>query len=69
MRGLKVPVDYSNQFWSDKILVLFCEGSKPNISMISGFLPPGMLINGLDIPTYFKKYKKIMETCSKKCVL
>ena len=35
--GLKAPWDYSDQFWSHKILVLLCEGLKPPNSMISGF--------------------------------
>ena len=39
--GLKAPGDYSDQFWSNKISVLLCEGAKPNISMFSGFLTPG----------------------------
>ena len=35
MIGLKAPVDYVDQLWSNKILMLLCEGPKPNISMIS----------------------------------
>ena len=38
--GLKAPGNDSVSFWSDKILVLLCEGPKPNMSMISGFLNP-----------------------------
>ena len=29
------------QFWFIKIPILLCDGPKPNISMISGFLTPG----------------------------
>ena len=32
--------NYSASFWSTRISVLSCEGPKPNISMISGFLNP-----------------------------
>ena len=38
--GLKVLGDYLNQFWSNKILVLLCEGPKLNASRISGVLNP-----------------------------
>ena len=39
--GLKAPDNYSDQFGSNKISVLFCEGPKPNMSILSGFLNPG----------------------------
>ena len=38
--GLKALGNYSDQFWSNKISVLLCEGPKPQNSMISGFLDP-----------------------------
>ena len=38
--SLKAPGNYSASFRSNKTLVLLCEGPKPNISMISGFLDP-----------------------------
>ena len=41
MIGLKAPGDNSDQFWFNKTSVLFCEGPKPNIFMISGFVRPG----------------------------
>ena len=44
MIGLKAPGNYSDQFWSNKILVLLCEGLKPNISTIPGFLSPWELL-------------------------
>ena len=33
--------NYSDQFGSNKISVLFCEGPKPNMSMIYVLLSPG----------------------------
>ena len=39
---LKAPGNYSDQLWSNKILVLLGEGPTPNIFMISGFLSPGV---------------------------
>ena len=39
--GLKAPGNYLDQFWPNKVLALLCEETKPNISMISGFLSPG----------------------------
>ena len=36
--GLKAPRNYFDQFWSNKILVLLCQGPKHNVSMISGFV-------------------------------
>ena len=39
--SLKAPGNYLDHFWSNKILVLLCEGRKPNIFMISEFLTPG----------------------------
>ena len=64
--GLKAPGNYLDQFWSDKILVLLCEGPKPQKSMISGFVEPlGTLIYGF---RYTKRLinniREIMETCS-----
>ena len=44
------------QFWSNNILVLLCDGPKPNISMISGFLSPGEpLFMDLNIPKILQK--------------
>ena len=69
MISLKTPGVYLDQFWSDKISVLLCEGPKPNISMISGFLSPGEpLSTDLNIPKYFKKYKNNMETFSENII-
>ena len=57
--GLKAPGNYSDQFWSNTILVLLCEGPKPNISMIDGLLTPGEpVFMDINIPKYFKRYKK-----------
>ena len=57
--GSKAPGNYLDQFWSNRILVLLCEGPKPANSMISGFLSPGgTLFMGFNIPNYYKKYKK-----------
>ena len=58
--GLKALGKYSDQFWSNEISVLLCEGPKLNIFMISGFLTPGgrPLFIDLKIPNYFKQYKK-----------
>ena len=59
---LKAPGNDSDQFCCDQILVLLCEGPKPNISMISGFLSPGEpLFMDLNTPEYFKTYKKIWK--------
>ena len=35
--GSKAPGSYLDQLWSNKILVLLCEGPRPPNSMISGF--------------------------------
>ena len=60
--GLKAPGDYSNQFWSDKILVLLCEGPKPPNSMVSGFLDPSdPLFLDLNRPEYFKHIRKVWK--------
>ena len=65
--GLKAPGNYSDQFCFHKILILLCEGPKPNISMISGFLTFGKTVfMDLDIPKYFKLYNKMMETLFEK---
>ena len=46
--SLKAPGSYLDQFGSNRIFVLLCEGPKPNISLISGCLNPrGTLIYGL----------------------
>ena len=42
--GLKAPGNYSASFWSNEILVLLCEGQKPNISMISESVNPWSLV-------------------------
>ena len=43
--------NYSEQFRSDEISVLLCEGPKPNICMNSGFLSPREpLFMDLNIP-------------------
>ena len=62
--SLKAPGNYSDQFWSNKILVLLCEGQKPNISMISAFLNPWspVFMDFINIPNDFKKIRKSMET-------
>ena len=55
---MKAPGDYSDQFGSNKMSVLLCEGPKPNMFMISGFggpWEPSFL--DLNIPNYFKKHK------------
>ena len=39
--GLKATGNYLDQFWANKFSVLFCEGPKYNISMISGFFTLG----------------------------
>ena len=63
MKSLKAPENYSASFWSHTISVLLCEGPKPNISMISGFLSRGEpLYMDLNIPKYFKTYKRNMGT-------
>ena len=55
-----VPGNSSDQFCSNKISVLLCEGPTPRNSMISGFLSPGkLLFMDFIIPNYFKQYKKI----------
>ena len=54
-----------DQFWSNKILVLLCEGPKPHNSMISEFVTPwGPLFIDFNIPKCFNEYKTIMETFS-----
>ena len=60
------PGDYLDQFWSNKILVLLCEGPKPPNSMIYWFLSPGEpVFMHLDIPKYFKTYKKYRHNFEK----
>ena len=57
--GLKAPGIYLDQFWSNKISVLLCEGAKPQNSMISGFVDPlGALISGLNIQKTLQKTDK-----------
>ena len=58
MIGLKAPGNCSASFCSNKILVLLCEGPKPQNSMISGFVSPPLFID-FNIPNYFNKYKKV----------
>ena len=61
--GLKAPGNYLDQFWSNKMSALLCEGPKPPNAMISGLLSPWEpLFQDLNIHNYFKKYKKVMET-------
>ena len=60
--GSKAPGNSPVSFLSNKILVILCEGPKPNISMISGFLTPGgPLSMDSNIPTYVQKYAKIWK--------
>ena len=55
--GLEAPGNYLDQRWSNKILV---RDQNLNISMISGFVSPGEpLFMDLNIPKYFKIYKKL----------
>ena len=55
MIGLKALGDYLDQFWSNKISALLCEGQKPQNSMISGLLSPGEpLFMDSNIPKYLK---------------
>ena len=57
--GLKAPGDYSDQFWSIKILVLLCEEPKLPNSMISGVLSPGEpLFVDFILPKWSNEYKK-----------
>ena len=61
--GLNVAGNYSDQFGSNKILVLFCEGPKPNISTNSGFLDPLDPFICLFILIYkIISNRKVMET-------
>ena len=41
---LKAPGNYSDQFWSNKVSVLLCEGPELDISMIYGFGALGELL-------------------------
>ena len=60
--GLQAPGNYSASFRSNKISVLLCEGPKPNLFMISGFLSPREpLFMDLLIPNYCKNSKKITD--------
>ena len=63
--GFKVPGNYSYQFWFDKISVLLCEGPKPSMSMISGFLNPWnpvfIDLNTLKIFRNIRKYGNMFE--------
>ena len=46
---LKAPGNYSASVWTYNFSICLCERSKPNISMISGFLRPvGTLIYGFE---------------------
>ena len=61
IEGFKAHGNYSDQFWSNQILALLCDGQKPNMSMISGCLTPRKSVfMDLIIPSYFKQYKKIL---------
>ena len=51
--GLEALGNYSDQFWSNKILVLLCEEPKPPNSMISGFFE---LVGTLIYWFYLKGY-------------
>ena len=59
--GLEAPGNDLDQFCTNKISVLLCEGAKPNISMISGFLTPGTPFMDFTTPKYFKTYKKALK--------
>ena len=61
--GLKAPGNYSASFWSNEISVILCEGPKPNISMISGFLEPwSPVFMAFIIPKILqRKFEKIWE--------
>ena len=57
--GLKAPGNYSDQFWSNKIVVLLCVEPKPNISMTSGFVRSWEpVFMDLNIPKYYNETKK-----------
>ena len=63
--GVKAPGNYLDQFGSNRISVLLCERPKPPNFMIPGFLDPGEPLSmDLNIPNYFNKSKKNMETFS-----
>ena len=67
--GSKAPGNYLDQFWSNKVLVLLCEGPESPNSMISGFLNPGEpLFMDLHRENTSKIYKLIMETFKKTCL-
>ena len=57
--GLKTSGNHSSQCWSNKILVLLCEGPQPPNAMIYGFVSPWEpLFMDLGIPKYFLKSEK-----------
>ena len=57
--GLTAPGNYSDQFWSNKNLVLLCEGPKPKMFIYSGFLNPwSFVFMDLNMPKYFTQYIK-----------
>ena len=53
-----------DQFWSNKILVLLCQGPKRQNSMMSGFFDPETLICGFYYNKLLQQYKSNMETIS-----
>ena len=55
-KSLKAPGNYLDRFWSYKISVLLLQRTKPNISMISGFVNPwSPIFIHFIIPKYFTK--------------
>ena len=68
---MKAPGNYFDQFRSNKISALLCEGPKPNISMISEFsgpVGPLTVFIDLNVPNYFKTYEKIWKHFRKYCL-
>ena len=66
--SLKAPGNYSASFWCNKISVLSCEGPRAQNSMISGFLDPWEpVFMDVNIPKYFKRYKKSYGRIFEKC--
>ena len=61
LKGLKALGNFSDQFGSHKIPILLGEGPKPNISRIPGYFNPwSPVFMDINIPDYFKTYKKNM---------
>ena len=70
--GLKYLGNSLNQCGSNKMSVLLCEGPKPNISMISGFVSPGeplFMSYGLKYTKILQKYKESLEKFPNICFL